>query len=635
MSIRRAFLGSFVTLALLAGGAAHADELTIVVQGVDGRLLENVQNNVSTFRLTPERQLNRRRLETIRSDAERDAAAALRPFGYYHPVITSQLEAGSENDWVLTLTIQPGPPLLVKEAAMRIEGDGATLAPFTDWQGRFPLAQGNVLDQAAWDAYKEEGLNLAEYEGFLTADFPVSRLEADLVNNEARAELLLDTGPQARMGEVRFRQDIVDQRILDIVPRFSTGDSYDGWLMEKFRIDLWNTGYFSNIEVVEQRDLNTTPPTVDLDVTLEPRKRDTWQGIVGYGSNTGPRLQLQWNRHRMSRRGDSFALGLGWQDINSEYQLRGNYRLPRTSRAREYWIADALLKRERREVRIQVNDEDLDFVPIGDNEIEDISVRLGRLKIRDLGRRQQQVFETMYVEALNERTEFVNTLIDPGDIDVISGEDPLLEERQRKQYYSLGIEWDWPVVRGSGFETSGHHEQARLFTAQEAWGSDASFTQAHFSSRWNFIRGRWKFLVRGEVGYSDAEVSDLSLPVEGDVLSVSLTELPNLYRFKAGGANSVRGYGWETLSNNGIGSNHIMTLSAEIEMKLAERWSAAVFFDAGNAFNDWSNMRLKKGAGVGVRWYTIAGAIRLDVAQALDLNGNPWRLHFTIGTPLL
>ena len=46
-------------------------------------------------------------------------------------------------------------------------------------------------------------------------------------------------------------------------------------------------------------------------------------------------------------------------------------------------------------------------------------------------------------------------------------------------------------------------------------------------------------------------------------------------------------------------------------------------------------MELKKGAGVGIRWYSIAGAVRVDLAQALDEPGKPWTVHFTIGTPLL
>ena len=116
---------------------------------------------------------------------------------------------------------------------------------------------------------------------------------------------------------------------------------------------------------------------------------------------------------------------------------------------------------------------------------------------------------------------------------------------------------------------------------------------------------------------------------------MSVTELPNFYRFKAGGSESVRGYGFETLSNNDIGSNHIITASIEVERKILQKWSAAAFFDIGNAFNDWNDPDLRKGVGLGIRWYSIAGPVSLDYARALDVTGKPWRIHFTIGTPLL
>ena len=69
-------------------------------------------------------------------------------------------------------------------------------------------------------------------------------------------------------------------------------------------------------------------------------------------------------------------------------------------------------------------------------------------------------------------------------------------------------------------------------------------------------------------------------------------------------------------------------------MKIFEQWSVAAFFDVGNAFNDWNDPQLRKGIGAGIRWYSIAGPIRIDVARALDFEGKPWRVHFTIGTPL-
>jgi translocation and assembly module TamA len=182
----------------------------------------------------------------------------------------------------------------------------------------------------------------------------------------------------------------------------------------------------------------------------------------------------------------------------------------------------------------------------------------------------------------------------------------------------------------------GRTHRAHVFTSSTALGSDLDFTQAYFSSRWNALwSDRWKFLIRGEVGYTDADVLEREVDADGRPALLSVTELPYLYRFKAGGSQSVRGYGFEDLSNNNVGSNNIITASAELEYRFLDDWSAAVFFDTGNAFNDWDEMKLKKGVGVGIRWYSIAGPIRLDFATALDEPDRPWRIHFTIGTPLL
>ncbi len=89
------------------------------------------------------------------------------------------------------------------------------------------------------------------------------------------------------------------------------------------------------------------------------------------------------------------------------------------------------------------------------------------------------------------------------------------------------------------------------------------------------------------------------------------------------------------LSVGAIGSNNIFTASAEVEYRFLQDWSLAAFYDVGNAFNSWSEPRLRQGVGVGIRWYSIAGAVRVDVAQALDLPDEPWRIHFTIGASVL
>lgn len=285
------------------------------------------------------------------------------------------------------------------------------------------------------------------------------------------------------------------------------------------------------------------------------------------------------------------------------------------------------------DLEFKLDPEDDDYIKLANGNIDEQHLRLGRLKIRNLGGGETQLFATPFVQFINseERYQPVELSTEFGMNDDV---DRLLHRVDHA--FSVGLEYGLVNVLGKGFDVRGHRERAWIFHSNEAFGSDVDFTQLYFSTRKTQKWGdRWKFIYRAEVGYTDAEVNELTIDISGTQLDISDTRLPNFYRFKAGGSQSVRGYGFESLSNNDIGSNHIVTASAEIEIRVLEKWSVAVFIDTGNAFNDWSEPELKTGAGIGLRWYSIAGPISLDVAQALDYTDDPWRIHFTIGVPLL
>jgi translocation and assembly module TamA len=618
---------------MLTGNVA-ADELIYVIDGIAEPELSNVRSRVESFQLTRSSRFSKRRLENLRHKSERRAREALRPYGYYHATVNSEVRKTPEGEWAIELQIAPGPPLLIRELNLELLGDGSDLEELRNWQKTWPLNVGQRLIQPEWEQQKQKALEIAHFSGYLLAAFTQHELAVDLKRNEAVLTLILETGEQAVMGSVSFIQDTVKTGVLQNLPRFKTGDPYDAWLLERFRIDVWKTGYFSSIEIVEDRQLEESPPRVNLTVRLEPRKLNTYQGAIGVGSDTGPRIQFSWNRHLISRNGDTFSLATGWQDHNDELFVRGNYRIPRAVRARQFWVADLLIKKENEDLLVRENEFDETLIKLANGDINDYSLRLGRLKIRNRKHGHMQLFETVYTEYLRESIDYN---VNPGEPQALihllargSGEIPLA---RTESFLSIGVNYDLPNFRGNGFETVGQRHRAWAFTSSEAWGSDKDFSQIYFSSHWNFIKGkRWKFLLRGEVGYSHARVEDVMLEIDGRSIELSLTELPNLYRFKAGGSTSVRGYDFESLSSNGIGSNNILTASAEVEYLFRPNWSIAAFFDVGNSFNDWSNIELKKGAGVGIRWYSIAGPVRVDIAQGLDHPDKPWQIHFTIGT---
>ncbi|MFD2437400.1 BamA/TamA family outer membrane protein [Modicisalibacter luteus] len=57
----------------------------------------------------------------------------------------------------------------------------------------------------------------------------------------------------------------------------------------------------------------------------------------------------------------------------------------------------------------------------------------------------------------------------------------------------------------------------------------------------------------------------------------------------------------------------------------------AAFADTGNAFSSWWPDELATGAGLGVRWVSPVGPVRLDIAHPFDSEEDSWRLHFAIG----
>jgi translocation and assembly module TamA len=641
----------YTLLLALACSSAVADELTIKVKGLKEPLLTQVTDSIDTYAFSGATRLSSRRLQQTATSAKRKAVEALRPYGYYHAEVESSVTQGNAansnpaqngpgkaggQSWTLTLEVKPGPPVIITAATIELSGDGASEKSLRRWKKRWPLKAGKVLDQSAWEKEKQSALDIAEYHGYLSAQFTRHTIEVDLEQNVATIALVLDTGPQAVMGSITFQQDVVRPGVLELIPRFDEGQPYDNWLLEKFRLDLWRTGYFKDIEIVEERRLEEDPPRVNFIVTADRRQPNTYQFSMGYGTDTDVRVQALWSRHVLSSRGDSLETGIGWQQYNAEYSLRSSYRLPRRSKAREFWTADLLVGRENQDFEVKLNDDDPDTVDFSNGDVVGYSVKLGKLVVRDRALGYEQLFETWYAQYLHESRTFSASEFFIEGIPVTLSDQQLQPFEISDSSVSLGINWDWPVIRGSGFRTSGHHERAWIFTANKIWGTDPEFSQAYLSSNWARMLGpNWKLLLRGEIGYSDADI--VTAQIDGPTYSVELavTQLPNLYRFKAGGSRSVRGYGFESLSNNGVGSNNILTGSAEINWSFRKNWSAAAFFDVGNAFNEWHDANLKKGAGVGLRWYSIAGPLSLDVAQALSYDGHPWSINFTIGTPLL
>ena len=161
----------------------------------------------------------------------------------------------------------------------------------------------------------------------------------------------------------------------------------------------------------------------------------------------------------------------------------------------------------------------------------------------------------------------------------------------------------------------------------EGAGSDTSFAQAHASARWfKGLGPQSRLITRGELGHTFVDAAIGTLP-------------PSL-RFHAGGDRSIRGYAWREvgprIGNGGdrfpVGARNVATGSVEYEQFFGGPWGAAVFVDGGSAFNGAPEWRT--GVGVGLRWKSPVGPLRLDVARGLNDPDSSFQLYLNIGADL-
>jgi translocation and assembly module TamA len=119
----------------------------------------------------------------------------------------------------------------------------------------------------------------------------------------------------------------------------------------------------------------------------------------------------------------------------------------------------------------------------------------------------------------------------------------------------------------------------------------------------------------------------------GQVWARDRDEVPTDWLFKTGGAGSVRGYGYQALGvrSHGavVGGRVLAWGSVEYQHRLVPGWRGAVFLDVGNATDRWSDFRVRRGYGVGLRWITPVGLLAFDLARGDD-RSRP-RLHFSLG----
>ncbi|ALI04684.1 outer membrane protein assembly factor [Pseudomonas sp. FW306-02-F02-AA] len=573
------FPGRFTSglLVLFSSVAALAQsELDVRIKPSNDELKANIEGYIGGLGDRDEEALLR-----FRRGAEEQARKAAQALGYYQPHIESEVKNGKSP--TLVLNIDPGEPVHLRNVTIRVDGPAASLKSF-----RVPksdlLKSGAVLNHGHYEDAKRLIQNQASRFGFFSGRFTSQKLLVDPRAGVADIELIYDSGPRYALGKVSFTGDTpFDEDLLQRMVPFKSGAPYDSELIAELNQALQSSGYFDAVRV-DAAPTAAANDVIPVAVKLDTRKPRTMGLGLGFSTDVGPRAKANWTRHWVNAEGHSYGweaevsaprqnVGL-WYDVPLDPPLTDKLRFAGGYQNEELANTDSLSK------LLTVGPEWHSKLPSGWQRV--ISLKWQREEYR-LG--DDSGLSTLLMPGISYSYLRSDNRIDPHN-----GYRLQFESKVAKQ----GVGSDNNVVYGT----------ALVKGITTVWDNH-------------------RFLARAQLGGSATN---------------GYRTIPPSLRFFAGGDQSVRGYDYQSLSPENsagerVGGRYMVAGSVEYQYSIAEKWRIATFVDQGNSFNTLDLPSLKTGVGVGVRWVSPVGPIRLDLAHALDDPGGI-RLHFSMGPEL-
>src|SRR5689334_7610956 len=186
-----------VVLLCLVASPVHAN-VTVEVRGVDDELKTNVLAYLSFERYKKTTDLSEDTIQRLHDRVEREVKSSLRPFGYYDPLVHSDVANLGKGDWRVTVDIDPGSPVLLDLVRVEVHGAGASDPLFVRIKDNLPLHRGDRLNHATYESLKGDLQRTAATYGYLDAKLTRNELVVDPQKHKANIALEMDTGERYR-----------------------------------------------------------------------------------------------------------------------------------------------------------------------------------------------------------------------------------------------------------------------------------------------------------------------------------------------------------------------------------------------------------------------------------------------------
>jgi len=526
-----------------------------------------------------------------RIDGDRERLdAALRSEGYYDGRIDITVGQGAGDDTQgprtrVTIAVTPGPVTLFRRIGMTT-GSGAAApgwtAPDAAALGLAPgtPARGPAVVEA--EGRIKDSLGRA---GFAFAKVPERRAAIDRADHAMDVDFRIEPGPLVRLGAVHVSGlERVDEALVRGRVAWTPGERYSPELIERTRAGLVKLGVFTSarLQIAETPDADGSHAVT---VTVTERKRHYIGLGASFTNSEGVGGQAYWGHRNLFGGGEQLRVAAELSRLN-----------PKTLNPDGLDKADEKLTTELRKPDFLAVDQDLVLATAGINE-------------------HPQAYQR---EALTAQARLENRIAPHLTLGYgVAGEQSNIRDTQRFTTATLvgtPLTATWDGTDSPLDPTRG----VRVAFESTPWLRIGDTGHS-------FLVNRLTPSVYHDLSDDGRLVAAGRLSI-GSILNGATADLPADKRFYAGGGGSVRGYAYQKVgpvnaAGDPLGGQALAEAGAELRIRVTEDLGLVPFIDGGNVYSSTlpqPGQTLRFGTGLGVRYYTGFGPLRLDVGMPLQ-----------------
>jgi translocation and assembly module TamA len=529
----------------------------------------------------------------------------LRSFGYYDAVIHVQVDGLDLADQTLPAVLSAGQGNRPVPVRVRIDRGPLYRLGEVELAGDVPSAAKAVFhlhpgEPAEARLVLTAGADMLEAlreDGFALARVPPPLATVDHNTRRMDVRYAVEPGPRVAIGAIEVEglerlSDAFVRRRLGLAP----GDAFSPSRLEQARQDLAASGAIASVRLIPATAVDAAG-RLPLRVTVVEAKRRAIRVAAAYASDDGASLLLGWTHRNLFGRAERLSLRseVGTIDGGSRDDL--DYRLGASLRLPDLWRRNLDLAFDLGAVRESLKAYDRDAITLG-----------GALE-----RRMSRHF-SLSLGAAFERSRIMQ-------------DGPW----ERFDLLSLSMTTAWDGTDNPRAPRQGLRASASLVPVPWVKGESEPFARVGLTAAGYLDLARGGQSGRGEPPLppqANAAAGDTMLAGRialGRILGADASDVPPDWRLYAGGAGSVRGYPYQSIGprtarKQPAGGDASLEASVELRRRLGGPWGMVVFSDLGSVTEDGLTDLdgFKVGIGLGVRFHTVIGPLRADLAVPLE-----------------